>query len=168
MTAQADRFREVFAYDPETGIVTRKIATAPMHKVGELVGHRHKRHGYMVAALDYKPYLLHRIIWAMMTGDFPAGDTDHINGCRTDNRWCNLRDVPRSANILNRQGRTRADNTSGATGVFPRENGKWRAMIGGSARRINLGTFDTKEEAIAARNAAYAAHWAAGLPKEAA
>lgn len=37
-----------------------------------------------------------------MTGDWPTQEVDHINRNKTDNRWYNLRDVPRSVNQKNR------------------------------------------------------------------
>lgn len=44
-----------------------------------------------------------------------------------------------------------AANTSGHRGVYRRENGKWRASMEFQRKRINLGTYDTFEEAVAAR-----------------
>ncbi|MCD8362169.1 MAG: transcriptional regulator [Lachnospiraceae bacterium] len=44
-----------------------------------------------------------------------------------------------------------ATNTSGHRGVYRRENGKWRASMDFQKKRINLGTYDTFEEAVAAR-----------------
>ncbi|MCD8195834.1 MAG: hypothetical protein LUE24_01455 [Lachnospiraceae bacterium] len=44
-----------------------------------------------------------------------------------------------------------AANTSGHRGVYCRENGKWRASMEFQRKRINLGTYDTFEEAVAAR-----------------
>ena len=43
------------------------------------------------------------------------------------------------------------NNTSGARGVIKQSNGRWRAIIGFKHRLYHLGTFDTLEEAIAAR-----------------
>lgn len=154
-----DRFREVFAYEPETGILTRKVATAPMHKVGERVGYKHKGHGYIALAVDYKSHLAHRVIWAIVHGKMPEGEIDHINGDKTDNRLCNLRDVSKQLNQLNRPKGARRDNTSGHTGVFKRDNGKFRAMLGGAKARQHLGTYDTFAEAAAARDAALARIW---------
>lgn len=153
-----DRFREVFAYDPVTGIVTRKVPTAPMHKVGEAVGSRMSK-GYLSCSLDYKSHLVHRIAWAIVHGRMPEGEIDHINGDRTDNRLCNLRDVPKRLNQLNRPKGARKDNSSGHTGVFQRSNGKFRAMVGGAKLRKHLGTFETFDEAVRAREAELARIW---------
>lgn len=47
------------------------------------------------------------------------------------------------------------NNTSGRTGVFYRkDSGKWRARLNKNGQNIYLGSFDTYEEAVAAREAA--------------
>jgi len=45
----------------------------------------------------------------------------------------------------------RIDNTSGHTGVHCLKNGRYRAVIGFKGKRYNLGTYDTFEEAVEAR-----------------
>jgi len=89
-----------------------------------------------------------------MTGEWPKVDIDHINGRRDDNRWCNLREVTRKENCRNRK--RPKTNTSGCIGVSQRENsGKWRAYINNDKnKRVYIGDFTSKEEAIAARKAA--------------
>src|SRR5206468_2395006 len=87
----------------------------------------------------------------------PQGlDTDHINRNTLDNRRLNLRVVDRSTNNFNTPP-SRA-NTSGHKGVGYFKPAKlWRAYIkheATSPKRIELGYFKTKEEAIAARKAA--------------
>jgi hypothetical protein len=48
-----------------------------------------------------------------------------------------------------------SNNTTGRTGVYQRkENGKWRAKITVLKKTVDLGTFDTYEEAVAAREQA--------------
>lgn len=74
---------------------------------------------------------------------------DHINGCKIDNRICNLRIVTPSFNLRNV--RRRSNNTSGINGVSKARNGKWRAYITIHQRQISLGTYESKEDAIAAR-----------------
>lgn len=74
---------------------------------------------------------------------------DHINGCKTDNRKCNLRIVTPSFNLRNV--RMRSNNTSGINGVAKAKNGKWRAYITINQKQISLGTYKTKDEAITAR-----------------
>lgn len=72
--------------------------------------------GYIRISRGNKILYLHRWLWKMKNGPIPAGYTiDHINGIRTDCRWCNLRCVPIVINLRNST--KRSDNTSGVTGV---------------------------------------------------
>ena len=68
---------------------------------------------------------------------------DHINHNTLDNRKSNLRICPIYINNLNKR-----NNKSGCVGVcFDKSRNKWRVMIKG----INLGRFDTFEEAVKVR-----------------
>lgn len=49
------------------------------------------RDGYLRLKIKGKRFLAHRIVWLLCTGEFPQGELDHINRCRTDNRIENLR-----------------------------------------------------------------------------
>lgn len=104
------------------------------------------RNGYFYISVRQHRLLAHRLAWVCFYGVWPRGDLDHINGNPTDNRIANLRDVSRSENLRNQK--RRADNTSGATGVYfdKRRNG-WYAK----AANRGTGCFATKEEAILAR-----------------
>lgn len=69
-------------------------------------------------------------------------EVDHINGDGLDNRRSNLRLVTRTENLRHRS--TFRNSKSGFKGVqYNSANGKWRATL-------NLGTFDTAEEAARA------------------
>jgi hypothetical protein len=77
---------------------------------------------------------------------------DHINHIRDDNRWVNLRNVIHRANQLNTS--LSSNNTSGFNGVRILPSGRYSAFIMVQRKQISLGTYDTLEEAIAARQAA--------------
>jgi hypothetical protein len=62
-----------------------------------------------------------------MTGEWPSGDIDHINGQRADNRFSNLRSITHAQNGQHRKG-PQANNKSGFLGVYKKRN-KWRAEI---------------------------------------
>lgn len=90
--------------------------------------------------------LLHRFI-AILKGIGDAEQIDHINGDTYNNTRSNLRSVTRSQNHMN-QHVTWAK--SGVKGVYP--NGyNWQARLRLDGKRINLGTYDTIEEAAEAR-----------------
>jgi hypothetical protein len=106
--------------------------------------------GYLVGNLLGSKYLAHRVLWAMAHGDWPKDQIDHINGIRHDNRDVNLRDVAAFDNQRNMS--LQAGSISGVNGVsFDQFRGKWKAAIGDSGETINLGRYDTMEEAISAR-----------------
>ena len=75
-------------------------------------------------------------------------DVDHINHNRLDNRRENLRVVNRVQN--NRNKGLSKYNTSGCTGVSRARN-KWEAYITMNNKKVYLGHYDNKEDAIAAR-----------------
>ncbi len=77
---------------------------------------------------------------------------DHIDKNKQNNSISNLRLVNRCQNNQNKS--IRKDNRSGATGVTILKNGKFKATIQAYYKKTNLGTFDTFEEAVAARKKA--------------
>ena len=108
---------------------------------------------YFCGAIFAQTYLAHRVIWAMVTGDWPADQIDHINQNPADNRIANLRVVSNQENCRNQK--LRITNTSGFTGVYWLENGKkWVAKIGVNGNLKHLGYFARKGAAIAALQAA--------------
>jgi hypothetical protein len=102
---------------------------------------------YIVTMRNRKNIQLHNIII-----DCPKGMyVDHRFGDPTDNRKCMLRLATIEQNACNRK--EIIGTVSGYTGVYL--NGKkWRARITYNGKRINLGSYDTLDEAVAARHAA--------------
>ena len=90
-------------------------------------------------------YLHHELM-----GKPPTGlQTDHKNRDKLDNRRHNLRFVTPQVNVLNR-------NVVAKGVSFDNTHGKWKAYfdiiaIGKPKRRVNMGTFATRAEAIIAR-----------------
>jgi len=83
---------------------------------------------------------------ALILGEWPKGEVDHINGDRKDNSEKNLRVVSRTQNARNCA--QRVDNTSGFTGVhFNKTHKRWAASIGGK----HIGWFGNAIEAHNAR-----------------
>lgn len=141
------RAREVFNYEPETGLIRWKFAVSQKVKAGQVAGGLNVADGYIQIRIDNKIHRAHRIAFLLMTGAWPSGHVDHINGVRNDNRWVNLRDVTQQVNKQNRRLPNRG-NPSGFLGVsIDKRNGRFKAKIGVDGRDLNLGVFDTAEEA---------------------
>lgn len=107
--------------------------------------------GYRVGKVCGCRLKAHRVIWAIVHGEWPRLQIDHINGQKDDNRLENLRDVSARANANNRT--YLVPRTFGKIGVYRHMRG-WRAEVSVAGKVIKLGYYKTKEEAIAARNAA--------------
>ena len=68
---------------------------------GQIAGSIDSR-GYVVLKINDKTYRAHRIIWAMVYGEWPD-IIDHIDGNPTNNRLSNLRNVTSKDNARNRK-----------------------------------------------------------------
>lgn len=145
-----DELKSNLHYDPETGVfkwLIKKKGRNTNRNVGCIL---RCDKSYLVARINYKLFLLHRLAWLYMTGNFPENEIDHINGNGLDNRWCNLRNVTSLDNRKNM--RKPSNNSSGVIGVsWHRLSGKWRALINVNYSRKHLGLFNTVEEARVAR-----------------
>lgn len=102
---------------------------------------------YASARIGGRNVYMHRFVMGE-----PDGVIDHKNRDGLDNRRENLRVCTQSQNIA--ASKTRPSK-SGARGVH-RHGRKWRAVL---SKNDYVGSFDTIEEAIAARNAAALARW---------
>lgn len=142
-----DMLHKFYSYDPNSGVMTYRLPTR-QHKVGDIVGFKHSG-GYIGFSHDNKQYLLHRIIWLYMTGEFPE-QVDHIDHDRTNNKWDNLRDVDNTTNSKNCSIST--NSSTGVNGVSKiKATGKFRVYINDNRKQIHIGVFDSLEEAKAAR-----------------
>ena len=142
----ADYLRSILAYDADTGVFTRLVSVSSRAKVGDVAGC--KSNGYIVIRVFGKSRYAHRLAWLYVYGQWPAGDIDHIDGCGTNNRIANLRDVTHSTNMQNLIQAT-IRNTNGFLGVM-RSRKQWEARILVDGKRRYLGQFDTPELAHAA------------------
>lgn len=105
-------------------------------------------HGYFEGAIFNKGLLAHHVVWALYYG-YWAKRIDHKDGNQLNNSITNLREVPQSINTKNARGK--CTNTSGFTGVSQRLSGRWGVRIMVNYKEIRIGTFDTFDEACAAR-----------------
>ena len=141
----AQQLRELLLYDPETGHFSwrdkRKSGISRHGFAGFIIKGK-----YRGLNIDGVRYMVHRLAWLYVHGEWPHGDIDHINGIPHDNRIENLRDVSHRTNSENR----RHGRNGGLIGTaFHKHSGRWRAIIGANSKYITLGYFDTAEEAHA-------------------
>ncbi len=162
----ASALRAFLAYDPETGILLWRPRSPDLFTDGQK-SREHQcsiwnkayagkpaftsvsKNGYPHGTLFGQSYYAHRVIWALMTGHWPAKQIDHIDGDRQNNRWVNLREASRSENLYN--SKKPASNKSGIKGVcWDNGRSKWLAQIGFNGRNHYLGVFDKIEDAASA------------------
>ena len=147
----AQRLRELFTYEPETGLLRWRVKRSWNVEVGSVAGSINSD-GYRVLRFDGRIYQAHRVVWLLERGEWPSGQIDHINGDRLDNRVENLRDVSGSINTQN-QRRPQKNNKGGYLGVYYQKltpSRPWAACISIDGRRVTLGRYDTPEQAHAA------------------
>ena len=157
----AERLRECFDYDLETGVLTWQVrprehfdATRGWRSfnanfAGKRAGTITKT-GHRNVYINAVRYSVSRVVIKWMTGEEPPKTVDHCGGDPANDKWENLRPATMLEQGWNR--RLRKDNTSGFRGV--RRDGKgWMARINEGGVRRYLGTYDTPEEAAAAYEA---------------
>ena len=145
----------MLAYDPLTGDLRWRLTKGRRHK-GELAGYfnpvlqrrRVRIHGRLWYSYD--------IIWCMMTGHFPRWPAEYVDHKDVygpphgiGDRWENLRLATHMENLQNK--RIQKNNKSGYPGVRQLAGGRWHARIKADHIDHTIGTFDTRDLAIAAR-----------------
>lgn len=141
------------SFDPATGVFCWRIDRA-LKRAGDVAGNV-GRNGYRRITVNYRSYYEHHLAIAFDTGALPpvGSHVDHINGDKTDNRLANLRVVTPSKNGLNRHGPNR-NNRGGTLGVCEVRPGAFVAFITVNRKRRHLGTYQSREAATVAREAA--------------
>lgn len=137
----AEQVREMFDYNPATGIFLWKSPTNPNSTpIGSIAGSANAN-GYHSILIFRSRYLAHRLAWLYMTGEWPTALIDHIDGNRQNNAFSNLREATDAHNNQNRK----ADGYS-----FSERDQIYRAKICVNGQTIHLGMFQTADEARAA------------------
>lgn len=150
LEASVEKIQMLFAYDPITGLVWRKID----HGKG-IAGQTFEGPNIFIGGVSYR---ITRIIWAIHHGCFPPDGywIDHKNGIKADNRLINLRLATPTQNQQNKAGY--GVYSKGVT-WRDRKVKPWQAKIRINGERIHLGSFETEEEAAEAyRQAALEYH----------
>lgn len=140
------RVRELFNYDPNDGHLRWKVTRQRINK-GDIAGYISKSDGYRYVCFDYNELLAHRIIWLLMTGDWPKSQIDHKNGIRDDNKWINLREATNSQNGRNKG--AQKNNKLGVKGIsYDAGRNQYRLRMRIKGKDYMIGRYNTLEEAI--------------------
>ncbi|QIG65918.1 HNH endonuclease [Ochrobactrum phage vB_OspM_OC] len=155
--------KEFIDYNPETGICKWKPRDVKWFSAGNTSSEANcsawnkkfagkkistvNGSGYITVKIFDKRYICHRLIWFLVTGEWPDV-IDHINGIRTDNRWSNLRNVSGLEN--NKNMKTFSNNTSGHRGISKSRN-KWKVEISSDGVKHYLGVYTNFDEAVQVR-----------------
>ena len=146
-------------FDYRDGDLYRKKANNNRVKAGSKAGYVHTDsqtgRQYVKVCFNYQMYLIHRLIWARHGYSLePNQQIDHIDGNSLNNHIENLRAATHKQNGENRKS-AQKNSKSGVKGVsWYKSTKKWRAQIQYNGENKNLGYYETKEDAIAARIAA--------------
>lgn len=148
----AEYLRSLLRYEPETGKffwlkVRAGIRPKPNLETGiTRLGH------YRQIAINGHTYRANRLAWLYMTGEWPEGLVDHIDGDRTNDKFANLRACDHSGNNSNVRMHDR--NKVGKKGVIRCKDSyrarPYRAQIVHLGKQHTIGYFATAEEAHAA------------------
>lgn len=142
------RLREVFDFDPETGVFTRLVSVSNI-KAGYSTPGSPAKNGYLRLRIDGRLYYSHRLAWLWVYGSWPNKNIDHIDGNPRNNAISNLRLADQSENLQNISKSSKAQ--SGLRGAYlERSTGRWCSKIMIDKKSIHLGTFETPEAAHAA------------------
>jgi hypothetical protein len=140
--------RGLFAYNPQTGILSWRISRTGSVKVGQAAGSVTST-GYLAVGVTtegkQRIYKAHRIIWYYVTGIDPIEKViDHIDGNPLNNALNNLRLATIAENIQNCK--IPSTNTSGLKGAYWHAGAnRWMSKIRAQGRQYHLGLFDTPE-----------------------
>ena len=144
--------RSLLEYRPDVGgsCLVWKTYVGQRVKVGRRAGNLSKM-GYWYIMVKGTQYMAHRLVWAVVMGEDPPCQVDHVLGHEVGNHIENLRLAPNNDADNNQNRRGSRNNTSGYMGVtFHKATNKYAGQISSDGKRYYLGLFDTPEEAYAA------------------
>lgn len=149
------RLREVFTYDAETGLIfwhhrPDKDNAWNGHHAGKEAGCT-TENGYKQIRLDGRGLRYHRVAWALHYGECPADlFIDHADGDPLNNKIGNLRLATRRENQQNCKHQVGTKFLKGVGYDHSRQRFRARIRVdagGGQGHRVELGRFDTEQEA---------------------
>lgn len=152
MKLTLQRLKDVLSYSPETGEFIWVKGLSKNVKPGRVAG-TINGWGYHQIRIDGVIYRSNRLAWFYIYREWPAGEVDHINRNRIDNRICNLRVVDSAQNKHNSG--VRKDNKSGVPGVFwNKSSNKWQVDMERYGKITRLGSYIDWFDAVCARKSA--------------
>jgi hypothetical protein len=140
------RVLELLEYDANEGTFHWRVYRGSGARPGSLAGSIDS-HGYRQIKIDGTPYLAHRLVWFVETGNWPEGELDHRDLNPANNRFHNLRAATHAQNLRNL--RVRKDNVLGIKGVR-RRGAMFDARITLNGKQHLIGRYESAEEASAA------------------
>jgi hypothetical protein len=121
-----------FRYDSDTGKIYGVFGK-------EITNKDIKGYIYISGSTHFKGHLYaHHFAWYFTYGNVDFNELDHINRDKSDNRICNLRVVSRQENQW---------NITGKGYCWDKHANKWKSYIKLNGKTINLGLFNTEDEA---------------------
>lgn len=122
--------KALLKYNPDTGIFTWLSSKSNNSiKANSIAGSKNNK-GYWRIKINNQEHQAHRLAWLYIYGELPKNFIDHINGNRSDNRICNLREATSQQNAFNQKMSSR--NTSGVKGVhWSKADNAWIIKING-------------------------------------
>lgn len=172
----ADMLRQLLTYEPETGRLFWKERSESMFRDTDGRSAHHacanwnaryagaeaftsaNSRGCRQGAISNRLFLAHRLIWCLVTGEWPIGEIDHRDHDPGNNRWVNLREATRSQNTQNTT--SHAGSSSKFLGVgWCKQTQRWRAKISVLGRAISLGRHQEEEAAARAYDRAALRHF---------
>jgi hypothetical protein len=119
-----------YTYNSQTGEVK--------NPQGKVLKSKDTKNYLMISHPITKQLFQHQFGWFYTYGEI-SKYLDHINGIKDDNRICNLRSVTIQQNGFNRP------TSKGYS--WDKQSNKWRSRIKLNGKLINLGYYQTEEEA---------------------
>ena len=151
---------DCFEYVSETGVLVWKVRPLKHFRCGQgckmfntaysgkeagtLEDRKDRNTSRRTVRLFNKHFMVHRIIWKLVTGKDVTRHIDHINGNGLDNRFENLREATNAENLWNVGASCK--NKTGYKGVS-RHRTRYQACIKVNGKNMYLGHFETPEEA---------------------
>jgi hypothetical protein len=146
-----EQAEKIWRYDPDTGVLFWNEKRSWRTEIDKPAGTQFPS-GYWSVKHKGVRYYRHRLAFLFITGAWPVHEVDHINRVPGDDRWCNLRDVPKYLNGHNKHPyKTSPLNVSGVRLV----RNRFLARIRVQGKEIHLGSYSSFEDAVKARSLAF-------------